>query len=141
LGIGTDANHLIDLPGELRMLEYGQRLASHRRETTLLANESRVGAVLHRLAATGGAQALSQPTGAIEVGARCDLVELDPDHGALVGQTPDTVLDAWIFSSASEAVVRTVLVGGAEVIVGGQHPAERDARRRAAAAMRRLHRD
>jgi formimidoylglutamate deiminase len=139
LGIGTDANHLIDLPGELRMLEYGQRLASHRREATLLADESSVGAALHRLAAAGGAQALSQPTGVIEAGARCDLVELDPDHGALLGQTPDTVLDAWIFSSASEAVVRTVLVGGTEIVSDGQHPAERDARRRVAAAMRRLH--
>ena len=121
------------------MLEYGQRLKSHRREAALLPSESSVGAVLHRLAAAGGRQALQQPTGAIEPGARCDLVELDPDHCTFVGQTPETALDAWIFSSASESIVRTVLVGGVEVISGGHHPGERDARRRAAAVMHRLH--
>ena len=35
LGVGTDANHLIDLPGELRMLEYGQRIVGHRRDSLL----------------------------------------------------------------------------------------------------------
>jgi formimidoylglutamate deiminase len=139
LGVGTDANHLIDLPGELRMLEYGQRLESHRRETVLLHDEASVGAALYRLVAAGGAQALAQPTGAIEPGARCDLIELDPEHNALLGQTPETALDAWIFSSASQSIVRTVLVGGSVVVADGQHPGERDARHRAAAAMRRLH--
>lgn len=139
LGIGTDANHLIDLSGELRMLEYGQRLSSHRRESSLAAGESRVGATLHRLAGAGGAQALAQPTASIEAGARCDLVELDPEHPALAGQTPETVLDAWIFSSASEAIVRTVLVAGCPVIREGHHPREAEATRRAADAMRKLH--
>lgn len=139
LGIGTDANHLIDLPGELRMLEYGQRLNSQRRETALIGGESSVGAALRELAAAGGAQALAQPTGAIEPGARCDLVELDPDDRALIGQTPETALDAWIFSSASESIVRTVLVGGVAVVTDGHHAAEQAAQRQAAATMRRLH--
>jgi formimidoylglutamate deiminase len=139
LGVGTDANHAIDLAGELRILEYGQRLASHRRETLLAAGESSVGATLHRLAREGGARALDQPTGAIRPGLRCDLVELDPEHGALVGQMPETVLDAWIFSSASDAVVRTVVVAGREVVGDGRHPREEDARRRVAAVMRRRH--
>ncbi|MGH2858683.1 MAG: formimidoylglutamate deiminase [Solirubrobacteraceae bacterium] len=136
LGIGTDANHLIDLPGELRMLEYGQRLSSHHRETLLAPGETSVGAVLHGLALDGGAQALAQPTRAIAPGARCDLVELDAEHPALAGQAPETALDAWIFSSASEAIVRTVLVGGREVIAEGRHALQDGARRRVAAVMR-----
>jgi formimidoylglutamate deiminase len=133
IGIGTDANHLIDLPGELRMLEYGQRLASHRRETLLEEGETSVGTVLFRLVAAGGAQALGQPAG------RCDLVELDPEHPALAGQTPDTVLDTWIFSSAADTIVRTVVVGGRVVVRDGWHPAEEEARRRVDAVMRRRH--
>ena len=111
LGIGTDANHLIDLPGELRMLEYGQRVTEHRRDGLLAEGETSVGEVLFRLAAAGGAQALAQPMGAIRPGLRCDMVELDPGHPALIGQIPATTLDAWIFSTASDAVVRTVIVG------------------------------
>ncbi len=140
LGIGTDANHLIDLPGELRTLEYGQRLASHRRETALLDGESSVAAALFGLARAGGAQALAQPTGAIRAGLRCDLVELDHDHPALVGQTTATLLDAWVFSTASDTLVRTVLVGGRVVVRDGRHPAEEDARRKVAEVMRRRHR-
>lgn len=111
LGIGTDANHQIDLPGELRMLEYGQRVTEHRRDGLLAEGETSVGEVLFGLAAAGGAQALAQPMGAIRQGLRCDLIELDPGHPSLIGQIPATILDAWIFSTASDAVVRTVIVG------------------------------
>jgi formimidoylglutamate deiminase len=139
IAVGTDANHAIDLAGELRMLEYSQRLHSHRRETLLAPGETSVGQLLHRLALTGGTRALAQPAGVIAAGARCDLVELDADHPALVGQTPETALDAWIFSSASETVVRTVLVGGRVVVSDGRHPREEAARRRVGAAMRARH--
>ena len=139
LGIGTDANHLIDLPGELRMLEYGQRVTEHRRDGLLAEEETSVGDVLFRLAAAGGAQALAQPVGVIRPGARCDLVELDPGHPALIGQIPATILDAWIFSTASDAVVRTVIVGGEIVIRDGHHPLERAARTRVEAVMGRRH--
>jgi formiminoglutamate deiminase len=139
IAIGTDANHLIDLPGELRILEYGQRLSSRRRETLLEEGEASVGAVLFRRARDGGAQALGQPSGALRPGLRCDLVELDPEHPALAGQTPETVLDAWIFSSSADRIVRTVVVGGHVAVREGRHPAEEDARRRVDAVMRRRH--
>jgi formimidoylglutamate deiminase len=139
LGIGTDANHLIDLPGELRMLEYGQRVTEHRRDGLLAEGETSVGDVLFRLAAAGGAQALAQPVGAIRPGVRCDLVELDPDHPAFAGQIPTTILDTWVFSTASDAVVRTVIVGGEIVIRDGHHPLESAARLRVEAVMSRRH--
>jgi hypothetical protein len=119
-------------PGELRVLEYGQRLGSQRRDTLLAREESSTGATLHALTGLGGAQALAQPTGTIEADKRCDLFELDRDHPALAGQTTETVLDARIFSSASETIVRTVLGGGRVVVSDGQHPLPADAARRAA---------
>jgi formimidoylglutamate deiminase len=140
LGIGTDANHLIDLPGELRILEYGQRLASHRRDTFIRDGETSVALTLHRLAAAGGAQALAQSSGSIAAGMRCDLVELDPEHGALVGQVPETALDAWVFSSASTSIVRTVMVAARIVVREGRHPLEDEGRRRLEGVMRDKHR-
>ena len=139
LGVGTDANHLIDLPGELRMLEYGQRIVGHRRDSLLEDGETSVGAVLFGLAASGGAQALAQPIGGICPGLRCDLVELDPTHPSFAGQSPSTILDSWIFSTASDSLVRTVLIAGQPVIRDGHHPLERAARERVDAVMSKRH--
>jgi formiminoglutamate deiminase len=138
IAIGTDANHLIDLPGELRMLEYGQRLSSMRRETLLLSGEHSAARTLVELVGSGGAQAVGQPVGAIRPGLRCDLVELNADHPAFLGQEPETALDAWIFSSASEHVVRTVIVAGRTVVDEGRHPAELQARRDVDRVMRQI---
>ena len=122
--IGSDANHLIDVPGELRTLEYGQRLA-HRRRDTLLANgESSVGSALFANALAGGAQALAQPVGALTPGRRADLVVLNANDAALAGQAPETVLDAWIFSSSSPDVVQSVMVRGRWAIRDGRHEEE-----------------
>ena len=139
LGVGTDANHLIDLPGELRTLEYGQRVVGHRRDALLAEGESSVGEVLFRLAASGGAQALTQPIGSVRAGLRCDLVELDGAHPAFAGQSPSTILDAWIFSTASDTLVRTVIIAGNPVIEDGRHPLEAEARARVDAVMRLRH--
>ena len=51
---------------------------------------------------------------------RADLIELDPDHPALVGHSPVTILDAWVFSGPSGAV-RNVMVGGQWVFRDGHH--------------------
>ena len=58
IGIGSDSNVLIDMTEELRLLEYGQRLA--RRARNVLASEATrsTGRRLLEAALTGGAQAL-----------------------------------------------------------------------------------
>ncbi len=122
-GIGSDGNTVIDPAQELRLLEFGQRLTrQHRailvspeRETTAHA-----GRLLYDLALSGGARSLSQPTGAIRPGLRADLIELDPDHPALVAHSADTILDAWIFSGPPGAV-RNVMVGGRWLVRDGRH--------------------
>ncbi|MBC7986054.1 MAG: formimidoylglutamate deiminase, partial [Sphingomonadaceae bacterium] len=62
IGTGTDSNIAIDAAGELRMIEYAQRLQSRRRN--ILASERRrsVGATLFDAALAGGAQALGVET-------------------------------------------------------------------------------
>ncbi|GAA0299078.1 formimidoylglutamate deiminase [Sphingomonas oligophenolica] len=118
-GVGTDSNILIDAAGELRAVEYAQRLAHRRR--ALLADEDKpsVGQALFAGAQAGGAQALGV-RGGLAVGAPADLLSLDPDHPALAGATPDTLLDRWIFA-ARHGAIDCVWRGGRKWVEGGRH--------------------
>ena len=135
-GIGTDSNVLIDAAGELRQLEYGQRLRERARNRLAPANAS-VGGGLYRQALTGGAQALAQPIGALAVGRRADIITLDPDHPSLVGRAGHALLDGWIFA-ARTGTIRDVYVGGTHVVSEGRHRAREVVGTRFAKVMRRL---
>ncbi len=109
-GIGSDSHIRIDLAEEIRLLEYGQRLA--RRERNVLASTgASTGRALFDACLRGGAQALGQPMGRLEVGQRADLVELDTEHPVLVGRQGDRLLDSWLFAGDARQV-RSVHVGG-----------------------------
>lgn len=110
-GVGSDSHASISVTEELRLLEYGQRLVRKRRNVL---------SSLYVRAAEGGAQAIAQPAGAIAPGFRADLVVLDPDHPRLAGHGASTVLDAWIFGGADDAV-REVMIGGNTVVREGRH--------------------
>lgn len=102
-GVGTDSNILIDAAGELRALEYSQRLAHRAR--ALLADEAApfVGANLFGRAVHGGAQALGVPAG-LAVGQAADIVSLDLDHPSFAGTDEATLLDRWIFAARGGAI-------------------------------------
>jgi formimidoylglutamate deiminase len=125
-GVGSDSHASVSVIEELRLLEYGQRLA-HRRRNVLAASETAerapaqsVGRRLFDAAVAGGAQALGLAGGDLVPGRRADLVILDPEHPRLVGHGPMTALDAWIFGAAQDAI-RDVFVGGRHVVEGGRH--------------------
>jgi formimidoylglutamate deiminase len=115
-GIGTDSNILIDAAGELRQLEYSQRLARRQRNVLGVANGS-TGRALYDRAVEGGAQALGVAPPTISEGAAADLVSLDPDAFAGIGG--DGVLDAWIF--VSRRMIDGVSTGGAKRVAHGRH--------------------
>jgi formimidoylglutamate deiminase len=118
-GIGSDSNTIIDPFGELRMLEYSQRLRDRRRN--VLANDAQpVGRSLFDAALAGGARALAQPVGAIAVGLRADFVVLDANDPALADQRIDDVVDAAIFGPCRRPV-RDVMVGGRWRVRDGVH--------------------
>ena len=123
LGIGSDSNVSLSVIEELRLLEYGQRLA-HRRRAILAGNASpSVGRTLYDLSTAGGAQALAQPVGALETGLRADLVVLDGSSPALAAKTGDALLDAWVFAG-DRATVKDVMVAGSWRIRDGRHARE-----------------
>jgi len=124
LGVGTDSNVRVTLAGELRLLEYGQRLRARRRNVLARRGES-CGRTLFDAALDGGARALGRDAGAIEAGRLADLLTLDAGALALHGLDGDELLDAWIFSSGP-GVVAEVWSAGRETVTGGRHRA-RDA--------------
>jgi formiminoglutamate deiminase len=120
IGIGSDSNVLIDAAEELRLLEYGQRLAGQARN--VLAAEARpsVGGTLFRAALVGGAQALGVAGGGLAPGASLDLVSLDASHPSLAARRGDALLDGWIFAGRGGAV-ESVWRRGRKVVAGGRH--------------------
>ena len=116
-GVGTDSNIQIGAAAELRMLEYSQRLRRHTRNVFAHEGES-TGTRIYLEACKGGAQALGRNIGAIEVGKRADIVVLDSERPDVTNA--DSVLDAYVFV-AGEALVKSVMVGGENVVVDGEH--------------------
>ena len=120
VGIGSDSNVSVSAIEELRLLEYGQRL-SHRRRAMLASDESpSVGRYLYDAAVGGGARALAQPMGALQVGRRADLVVLDAGTPALAHKTGDAILDSLVFA-ASHTSIKDVMVAGRWRIRDGRH--------------------
>jgi formimidoylglutamate deiminase len=119
LGIGGDSHVGVDPFLELRLIESAQRLTLHRRNVLARDGES-TGLALYQAALAGGAQALAQPVGAIEVGRRADLLVLNGDDPALTEQPAAHLLDAAIFGPARQ-IVRDVMVAGRWVIGDGHH--------------------
>jgi formimidoylglutamate deiminase len=122
-GIGSDSQMSQSPVEELRWLEYSQRLALRRRNIAASPEKPAVGTNLWREAASGGAQALGRPMGAIAPGLRADLVVLDASHVNLEGRSGDRIMDALVFCG-SDRLVKHVMVGGKWVVRDGHHPQE-----------------
>jgi len=119
-GVGSDSQIDIDAPGELRQLEYSQRLA-HRARNVLSSRTGRsTGRELYERALTGGAQALARAAGALALGKAADIVVLDAGHPNLAHASGDRWLDAYLFTSPAN-IVRDVFVTGRHVVGAGRH--------------------
>jgi formimidoylglutamate deiminase len=118
--LGTDSNILIDAPGEIRQLEYSQRLKSQSRNVLASGYEISTGRFLYERAASGGAQAAGRKVGALREGLRADFVVLNPDHPDLGASSGDRWLDAYIFTAAGNAL-DSVVCGGKLVVQNGVH--------------------
>jgi len=120
VGVGTDSHVGRAAAGELRLLEYGQRLQHRARNLVLPPGEVHNGAGLWRAAVRGGAQALGRASASLSVGQRADLVSFDALAPGLVALDGDHLLDAVIFGGTTSAV-DTVIVGGRLCVKHGRH--------------------
>jgi len=137
IAIGSDSNVTLNAAEELRLFEYGQRLATRERNVLAGAPGASTGRRLFDAATSGGAQALGINAGAIEVGKRADIVVLDAEHPALAHRAGDEILDSWIFASADNPV-RDVYVAGRKVIEDGHHAREEEIASRFRLALKQL---
>jgi formimidoylglutamate deiminase len=136
-GIGTDSNIDIDAAGELRQLEYSQRLVRRARNVMATREGESTGRRLLAGALAGGAQALGRSVGTLAVGQDADIVVLDAEHADLAAVQADGWLDAWIFV-AGPTVVRDVFAAGERVVSHGRHHRRDDITGRYRSTMMRL---
>ena len=129
-GIGSDSHISISPVEELRWLEYGQRLATRRRNIAVAPGMPSVGdtlldGVVRSAAASSGFDAAD------------DHIVLDADAPLLAGARAADVVDRWVFSG-NRPLVREVHVQGRQVVADGRHALHDAAAVDYAAAMRRL---
>ena len=124
-GVGSDSNVEITAPGELRLLEYGQRLLHRGRNLMARAAGRSTGEAMVRAALAGGSQACGRDIGRLAPGARADIVVLPAE----------TSLDAWVFT---RPVPLDVMVGGRWQVRQGRHRARDTVESAFARAMARL---
>lgn len=118
LGIGSDSHISVSPVEELRWLEYGQRLVTHRRNIVAREAGASVGECLWRAALVGGTRAAGlQPIG---IGARADLLVLDEDSPLLAAREAHHALDSFLFAG-NVPLVRDVMVAGEWVVRDFRH--------------------
>ena len=137
LGIGSDSHVSLSVVEELRWLEYGQRLRDQRRNRLYRHDQPMVGRTLFDAALDGGAQALGQPIGRLEVGKRADWLVLDGNDPYLATATADGILNRWLFAGGDRQV-RDVMVNGKWVVRDGRHAAEEESSRAFTQVLREL---
>jgi formimidoylglutamate deiminase len=129
LAIGSDSNVTRSWREELRWMEYGQRLRLERRNVCaqphgVAGRASRpqpdTAASLFERARAGGGRAAGHARWGLEVGARADLLVIDPDDASLVGLPAARWLDALVFSSPGRPW-RDVMVAGRWALRGHRH--------------------
>jgi formimidoylglutamate deiminase len=119
-GVGTDSNIEITASGELKQLEYSQRLKHRIRNAVARRAGESTGRALYEHALAGGGQASGRAIGALAVGKRADIVVLDDAHPDLCAVSGDRWLDAMTFVAGKSAIA-SVFVGGKQVVERGRH--------------------
>lgn len=113
LCLGSDSNALVDLFEEARAVELDRRLLTGRRGWLSPAD-------LLRAATSEGMAALGWSAGELRSGQLADFTTLDLSSARLAGAGPADLLPRVVFG-ASSADVRSVVVGGEEIVRDGHH--------------------
>ncbi|GGA69836.1 formimidoylglutamate deiminase [Arenimonas soli] len=114
-GVGSDSHVSVSAVEELRWLEYGQRLATRRRNIAVSGGQPSTGTLLYTQALAGGLRACGQ--GGV---AAADHVLLDGGLPALAGARAADVLDRYVFAG-NRPLVRETHVDGQRVVADGRH--------------------
>jgi formimidoylglutamate deiminase len=123
--IGSDSHISRQWPGELRLLEYGQRLHLRQRNIAAQSYQSMTssGEALFASSLAAGATAAGQSIWGLCEGARADLLVLDTREPGLLGIPAAHQIDALIFACDTLAFDE-VWVAGERRVAAGRHLAQ-----------------
>jgi formimidoylglutamate deiminase len=112
LSLGSDSHVTRSWPDEVRLLEYGQRLALRQRNVSAEpVTESNTAARLVGRCVAGGAAASGQSPWGLVPGARADLLLVNESDPALVGLPASHLLDGLIFAAPAQPFLRVMAAG------------------------------
>ncbi|MDG0968774.1 MAG: amidohydrolase family protein, partial [Porticoccaceae bacterium] len=111
IAIGSDGNTCTSPLEEMRLLEYGQRLISHRRNISSDKYQRHTGMSLFSRCRQGGARSIGQPTGMLQEGCRADLLVLDDRAADLRALPPQFIIDTLIFAP-NQLLIKDVMANG-----------------------------
>jgi formimidoylglutamate deiminase len=139
IAIGSDGNVCCRALGELRQLEWAQRLRREQRNVLASALQPGVADRLYAAVLAGGWRAVGRrvPLEAGGVGGRADFVTYDASAGEWAQHPPQNYLASLVFA-AEAPLPRDVMVCGRWVIRDGRHGAEQQIDARYRATLRRL---
>lgn len=119
--IGTDSHVSLNPLEELRLLDYGQRLISHKRNTFYLPKQGDSGFNALKMAWTAGRKAMGQPAQYFfAVGQPLDAVIMDAEAPLIAASGTQHLCNTLVYSSDSAHQLGT-LVNGKWVVKNGQH--------------------
>jgi formimidoylglutamate deiminase len=122
MAIGSDSHVCRQWNEELRWLEYGQRMHLQKRNVAASPStgQSASATRLFEAAISAGGRAAGQKHWGLTVGARADMLVLNPLASGLLGIPASHLLDAYVFACDIPAI-RDVFVAGQQVIFEGRH--------------------
>ncbi len=139
MAIGSDSHVSRTWREELRWLDYGQRLHLQQRNVCAAPAQG-VQSTAQRLfdaALAGGGRAAGLGQQGLVVGARADMVVLNPQCPGLLGVPMAYALDALVFAADGDAI-EAVYVAGQQVVRHGKHVAKDAIAQRFVQAMQAL---
>ena len=119
-GIGSDSQVSVSPVEELRWLEYGQRLASHRRNIAVTDHSPSVGDTLLGAVEASAAASTGHAIGSLAEGEFADALVLDVAAPQFAGATDEDATDRWVFAG-NQNLVRETWVNGRCVVENGRH--------------------
>ncbi|HVR51408.1 MAG TPA: formimidoylglutamate deiminase [Pseudorhodoferax sp.] len=140
-GLGSDSHACVNAAEELMLLEYGQRLATRRRNVMATPAQPQVATAMTLAAVAGGAQAAGRAIAGLALGQQADLVTLDAQHPSLAGLPAPEMLSAHVFASHRTSAVKAVHVAGQLRVRDARHAEHGLATAGLVAARRQLRQD
>lgn len=122
-GIGSDSHVTVSPTEELRWLDYGRRLRTHRRMPAEAATGQHQGDALWIDATAQATRPSGRKLGKLAVGYRADIVVLDRLDPTIAAREGPQILDSFVFSGSGSAV-RDVMIGGRWVLRDRHHAEE-----------------